>query len=860
MKDKKIVLILSIIAVLVLTIGVTYAIYNYSKISMNSSLVVGDIYMHYNETNQINITNATPMKKEDAIKDSYTDNVFNFTITGKNTSNKDIYYAISIVDGDEIAGKTRIKPKDIDVYLKEDDKVVVDGLRYEEWNNTRIWVSTIPANTKVEKTINYQLRIWVDDGVIIGNTSDATYSIDEWNNSYTSVKINVNGNLDAMNMPLKVEKSSVENNKSFFIATISNYDNPEEKGQILDTIDKMNLTINNTNNSVLFTYKDSLGNEDNTKKESLNLEYDFNKKTSVEVKVYMESVNDANQETDVIVKSTKNNTENYSLVQKMKIKGNNFCLNNGFTRLNDCLLVSDNQSESVEVAKTEISNKGSVNLNDTAPSYTYVENITTNVNNAYSASGYKFSFGDSYEFNTITGTFKIYNKDGSSIKEDILSDTYKNYYTCGIADIGYTNCNIIYKINTISVNGTTYTITNSDKITYKVASSLKSEQGLYKTTDDFGSTYFFRGDVTNNNVYFGGFYWKVVRINGDGTIRLIYNGTTPNATGIYTSINNTNYQYNTRYQDPTYVGYMYGENFSSEEVISKETIYTAFAVLTKYYFADSYEYDVTNKVFKLKMSDSSKEMAYGTMNEMKDKFSEYPYTCVSTSSTGTCQALRKINRINPNNEKQIYANYISYPSVSYEAIKENTSDSNVKKQLDNWYKTNIVDKNLSSYIADNYFCNDRSLATNNPGDGHNLVPVTLFSPYKRLYSDSNKSATLTCEKTDKFSVSTNIGNGKLTYPIALITADEVSLAGGRYNYKNEDYYLSINNYWFTMTPSYSSPYSAAYTLVWSVHPTGEMYNWGFAGNFYGTRAVINLNSNVLISQGDGTMDNPYKLS
>ena len=188
MKDKK-VIILSIIAVLVLTIGVTYAIYNYSKISMNSSLVVGDIYMHYNETNQINITNATPMKKEEAIKDSYTDNVFNFTITGKNTSNKDVYYAISIVEGEEIEGKTRINPKDIDVYLKEDDEVVVDGLRYEEWNNTKIWISTIPANTKVEKTINYQLRIWVDDGVIIGNTSDATYSIDEWNNSYTSVKI-----------------------------------------------------------------------------------------------------------------------------------------------------------------------------------------------------------------------------------------------------------------------------------------------------------------------------------------------------------------------------------------------------------------------------------------------------------------------------------------------------------------------------------------------------------------------------------------------------------------------------------------------------------------------------------------------
>ena len=47
--------------------------------------------MHYNETNQINITNATPMKKEDAIKDSYTDNVFNFTITGKNNADYSSY-------------------------------------------------------------------------------------------------------------------------------------------------------------------------------------------------------------------------------------------------------------------------------------------------------------------------------------------------------------------------------------------------------------------------------------------------------------------------------------------------------------------------------------------------------------------------------------------------------------------------------------------------------------------------------------------------------------------------------------------------------------------------------------------------
>ena len=60
MKNKKIIITLSIIAILVLTIGITYSIFTSSKTSKNSNLVVGDIYMHYNETNQIQMENAMP--------------------------------------------------------------------------------------------------------------------------------------------------------------------------------------------------------------------------------------------------------------------------------------------------------------------------------------------------------------------------------------------------------------------------------------------------------------------------------------------------------------------------------------------------------------------------------------------------------------------------------------------------------------------------------------------------------------------------------------------------------------------------------------------------------------------------------
>lgn len=853
MKDKKIIITLSIIIVLVLTIGVTYAFYTYTNIGKNQVLISGDIYLNYQETNEIRLENAIPLSKEEAL--IQTNNSFKFTITGKNTSNKDIYYAISVVEGDSIENKSRIKPSDINLYLKENEEVVVDGLRYESFDNTNIWINKIPAKTNNQVVINYELKMWIDSGVKIGNASDSNYSLEDWNNSYQSIKVNVNANLSAMNLPIVVEPDQVENNKSYFIATIRNYDNPDEEGEILDVADKMNLAINNENNNVLFTYKDSLGNEDTEKKQSLNLEYDFTKKQSVAVQVYMESVNDANQDADVIVKSTKNNDEVYSLVKKMSIKGNNYCLNNGFNKLSDCILVSENMSSSVEDAKTFINNKGSVNLNDTAPTYTYVEDITTNVNNAYtSLSGYKYYFGTGYEFNSITGTFKL----TGNIITDNLSDTYINYYTCGGTYAGNSGCSTIYKI--LGIDNENYKITLADKITYKVASTLKSEQGLYRTEDDYGTSYFYRGDVKNNNVYFAGYYWKIIRMNGDGSIRMIYNGTTPNATGDYTSVNNKKYQYNSRCTNPTYVGYMHGENFALQ--ISNETNYQDIIAGMKYYFADNYTFDEATKTFSLSGNIISDGKTFSEMNSLKNEgFSRYPYTCRSTYSNGKCQVLIKVNSYV--SEINVKAQYISYSSTSLDATRKDDVDSNAKKSLDDWYLKNIVEKtdnsenSLTSYIVDGSFCNERNFYS---GNGYSLVPTTTYSAYRRLYENANKSATLKCGNiNDTFSTTKSKGNAKLKYPVALISADEVAFAGGKHGMKNQDYYLRTNGFFWTMTPAF---FSANYVSasVYNVYSSGMLWNWNYATDSYGLRAVINLRSDVLIYHGDGTINNPFMLT
>ena len=208
-----------------------------------------------------------------------------------------------------------------------------------------------------------------------------------------------------------------------------------------------------------------------------------------------------------------------SFIKRVEVKGNNYCLNNGFNKLVDCMLVSDSLSESVDTAKINISNKGESNLNNTAPSYTYVEQLTENAENIYSiASSYKYYFSKTYEFDAKTGTFAL----TGDIIVDYLSDDYVGYWTGGITDVSSKNLSKIYFIKNVVIASDISTITTGDMRTYKIASSIRSEVGLYKTVDNCGDVYYYRGDVQNNNVYFGGFYWKIIRTNGDGSIEHPY--------------------------------------------------------------------------------------------------------------------------------------------------------------------------------------------------------------------------------------------------------------------------------------------------------------------------------------------------
>ena len=195
MKKRKQTLTVSVfvVALLLTVFGVTYSMLNYTQTSTNQQLILGDIYMHYNEgTTGINIPDMMP-------KSSYDESqYFEFTIDGKNTNKKgNIIYNIQVTKGDAEAGKTRIG----DQYLRftltevigENENILVDNQKYEEINNTTIYTNLIPKETNEEIEYTYRLYVWISNEVVIGNTNEVDYTLDEWNNLYASVKVNVNG-------------------------------------------------------------------------------------------------------------------------------------------------------------------------------------------------------------------------------------------------------------------------------------------------------------------------------------------------------------------------------------------------------------------------------------------------------------------------------------------------------------------------------------------------------------------------------------------------------------------------------------------------------------------------------------------
>ena len=372
----------------------------------------------------------------------------------------------------------------------------------------------------------------------------------------------------------------------------------------------------------------------------------------------------------------------------------------------------------------------------------------------------------------------------------------------------------------------------------KIAPNSDETDGLYAADDDDGNSYYYRGAVRNNYVSFAGFMWRIIRRNGDGSIRLIYSGKNTSDTGAAVTIGNL--QYNDKYWDPAYVGYKYNEKLSLHEN-NEATGYNWFTNTQKYNFGTGYSFDESTKKFTL--TGDIKQLTW------KDNHDEIVknnlYSCLNTD----CNVVYKVTGYS--NETTMTVQPISYSSDSYAEAVTNTTNSSIKTTLDTWYKNNMTA--YTSYLADTTFCNDRSITG---GSGYLTTPTTYYGAYGRLAS--RRAPSLKCvQNNDKFTLTNE--SAKLDYPVSLITADETSMAGGVLSIANSNYYLYNGQYTWTLSPShFESHHSLAY--VWGVHPSGSLNRWYEVAGSIGARPVINLKADTQITKGDGTSLNPYVIA
>ena len=350
-----------------------------------------------------------------------------------------------------------------------------------------------------------------------------------------------------------------------------------------------------------------------------------------------------------------------------------------------------------------------------------------------------------------TYTYKLDNANGISKKDIKLANVIEGVIE-GKVDSYLTLYEQLFKDNpTIKTRtdfSTTFTETNTGTL-YKATESIANSPAK--------DVYYFAGDAKNNWVKFGGFYWRIIRTNHDGSVRLLYAGTSPDTTEGYIGES----AFNSSRDDSMYVGYMYG-------------------------------------------------------------------------TTGSLAS----NRTNENN-------------------------STIKGVIDTWYSNNL--SSYTKYIStEAVYCNDREVGS---GTYSATGSQFYYAAYSRL-NPSTMTPTYNCTNSkDAFSGSNN--EAKLTYPIGLMTADEVAYAGG-YRYNNLTspyawYYLNSaggsitgSTYWWLLSPYDWRGNSARVWFVRGSVGPGNL-DYSYVNSSRGVRPAISLKSCTKYSKGNGTASSPYEI-
>lgn len=253
-----------------------------------------------------------------------------------------------------------------------------------------------------------------------------------------------------------------------------------------------------------------------------------------------------------------------------------------------------------------------------------------------------------------------------------------------------------------------------------------------------------------------------------------------------------------------------------------------------YKYGNDVTYDESTGMYTLVDSISSHWIDWAT--DRSNISSNHHYFC--TDNQSSCSTVNYIYYAS--SEYSYYWPLTSGKGITdiYNTLHLNDNDSSAKSKVDNWYSSNLV--KYSDYLEDTVWCNDRELSSTDAFDKDKDVSSSLkFKSSNRL----NTPGVNCINNNDKFTVSDKIGNGKLTYPVGLLTKDEIVLAG------STGWYFSTHGLW-TISPSSYTEGSYLYYGSSNTSPstTSKYIN-----------PSVSLKNGLMVYAGNGTSSNPYVL-
>ena len=422
------------------------------------------------------------------------------------------------------------------------------------------------------------------------------------------------------------------------------------------------------------------------------------------------------------------------------------------------------------------------------------------------------------------------------------------------------NNDLLYDKIACATNG------NDASITYDSTQSTTSANGfgvntLASSVNDQFPTYYYRGNVTDNNVLWSDQCWKILRTTDTGGVKMIWMGEATNgqcqstdaSQGIAVGSGGFNSFWS--YASGSYTYGSSSADFQADQRINSSTTL---------YFSNDVAY--SNGTYTLTDTD-----VYGTSAANAAAIrDDHHYTCLNGNTSCSEVAYIWYTGTASGTWPNTWPGYIIFRNgmtveTFADTVLAGTNDSNAKYEIDDWFTTNIASARRSD-LEDTPFCNDRSLAGSSLRGKDSDTPDIFYNEdytfgtnyssvvFGALARSSTNTVNLGCPNTRDVHT---VANGKLDYPVALITFDEVRLTGKMASDSNTSYdflhdYGNNDLYTYTMSP-------AGFDREDGIRILDIGGGFSYVDNAVDFNPVVSLKFGAKYS-GSGTASDPYTIS